>query len=366
MKQRSSEITMYAEKTGLTSPTNYPKNRRLPLSRFLGRKAKVRHYFQAIVLLIVLFTGLQFAVYVFQIGESGTATIDRPAGVEGFLPIGALISWKRFLITGVWDDIHPAAMVIFGFAITISWFAHKTFCSWFCPIGTVSETCWKIGQHLFGRTFRLPRWLDIPLRSIKYMLLGFFLWITWSMSVEAISAFIASPYYRISDVKMLHFFTRMSLTTATVLFVLTIGSLFIKNFWCRYFCPYGALTGLVSLVSPLKIRRSVNSCTGCSRCTKICPHQIDVMNKTMVVDPECSGCMDCVITCPESEALRFGLKRRNHTWHPFRLGVVVFGIFIVAYLAAVFTGNWYSQLPTDDFRQLLLSIDSGVITHPGI
>lgn len=357
---------MYAERTGLTRPTDFPKNRRLSLSRLLGRKTKVRHYFQAIVLIVVLAIGLQFAVYVFQVGNSGTAAIDRPAGVEGFLPIGALISWKRFLITGVWDDIHPAAMVIFGFAIVISWFAHKAFCSWFCPIGTISEAGWKIGQYLFGRTFRIPGWVDIPLRAVKYLLLGFFLWITWSMSVEAIAAFITSPYYKISDVKMLHFFTRMSLTTAIVLSVLIIGSLFIQNFWCRYFCPYGALTGLVSLASPLKIRRSALNCTGCSKCTKSCPHQIDVMNKIIVSNPECSACMDCVIACPASKALRFGLNSNHDNWSPFRLGCVVFGLFMVVYLAAVITGHWHSQLPADDFRQLLLSIDSGLITHPGI
>ena len=358
--------TMVAERTGLSPATDFPQNRRDILSRFFERRARVRHYFQAIVLLVVLLIGLQFAVYVFQVGESGIATLDRPAGVEGFLPIGALISWKRFLITGVWDDIHPAAMVIFGFAVVISWFAHKAFCSWFCPIGTVAEACWKIGQYLFGKTFQLPAWLDIPLRSIKYMLLGFFLWITWTMSVEAISAFIASPYYKISDVKMLHFFTRMSLTTAIVLSVLFIGSLFIKNFWCRYFCPYGALMGLVSLASPLKVRRSARNCTRCSKCTKSCPHRIDLMNKTKVTNPECSGCMDCVIACPQSKALRFGLTGKHHAWSPFRLGGVVFALFIVVYLAALVTGNWHSQLPADDFRQLLLAIDSGVITHPGI
>lgn len=357
---------MVSERTRLSSTTGFPQNRHYILARLFEQKANVRHYFQAIVLLVVLFIGLQFAVYVFQVGEGRITIFDRPAGVEGFLPIGALISWKRFLITGDWDDIHPAAMVIFGFAVVSSWFAHKVFCSWFCPIGTISEACWKIGQYLFGRSFRLPAWLDIPLRSIKYLLLGFFLWITWTMSVEAISAFIASPYYKISDVKMLHFFTRISMTTAIVLSVLIIGSLFIKNFWCRYFCPYGALTGLVSLASPLKVRRSARNCTGCSKCTKSCPHRIDVMNKTIVTNPECSGCLDCVIACPQSKTLRFGLTRKHHTWSPFRLGVFVFGLFVVFYLAAVVTGNWHSQLPADDFRQLLLSIDSGVITHPSI
>ena len=30
-----------------------------------------------------------------------------------------------------------------------------------------------------GRTFTPPRWLDIPLRSLKFLLLGFFAWAVW-------------------------------------------------------------------------------------------------------------------------------------------------------------------------------------------
>jgi hypothetical protein len=40
--------------------------------------------------------------------------------------------------------------------------------------GNVSEYLWKLGPSVFGRTFQLPRWVDIPLRSLKYLVLGFF------------------------------------------------------------------------------------------------------------------------------------------------------------------------------------------------
>jgi polyferredoxin len=53
---------------------------------------------------------------------------------------------------------------------------------------------------------------------------------------------------------MLAFFREMSVVTAIVLAVLVIGSILVKNLWCRYLCPYGALTGMVSLASPLRTR----------------------------------------------------------------------------------------------------------------
>jgi hypothetical protein len=52
----------------------------------------------------------------------------------------------------------------------------------------------------------LPKWLDIPLRGLKYLLLGFFVFVIGAMSAEAIHGFVPSPYGLIADVKILSFF----------------------------------------------------------------------------------------------------------------------------------------------------------------
>ncbi|MCG6917817.1 MAG: 4Fe-4S binding protein, partial [Deltaproteobacteria bacterium] len=212
----------------------------------------LRNYVQLGVLLLTVGIGIQFFIYVHQAGGEGGITVSRPAGVEGFLPIGAVMGWKLFLLTGIWDPIHPAAMVILGFAAAISLGLRKSFCGWFCPVGTLSEWLWKSGRKLFGRNCKLPPWLDFPLRTLKYLLFAFFLWTIFSMSLLAILAFLQGPYYKMSDVKMLYFFTQMSTTTAAVLIILTLVSLVVRNFWCRYLCPYGALMGLLSLGSPTR------------------------------------------------------------------------------------------------------------------
>ncbi len=59
---------------------------------------------------------------------------------------------------------------------------------------------------MFGRNFALPRWADLPLRSLKYILLALFAYAVVSMPVPELRAFLSSPYGLVADVKMLDFF----------------------------------------------------------------------------------------------------------------------------------------------------------------
>ena len=61
----------------------------------------------------------------------------------------------------------------------------RSFCSWICPVAALSEIFWKSGYKIFRRNLKAPRWLDIALRGIKYMLMAFFL---YSIALAALSA----------------------------------------------------------------------------------------------------------------------------------------------------------------------------------
>ena len=228
--------------------------------------------FQAAFVLLNLWIGARFYFFV-RYYESGgqTALVGRPPGVEGWLPIAGLMNLKYALLTGSVPDVHPAAMFLLVAFVAISFVARKAFCSWLCPVGTLSEWLWEGGREIFGRNFQAPRWLDIPLRSLKYLLLGFFGYAVASMTVPDLHAFITSPYGLVADVKMLNFFRHIGTTGAAVIAVLLVGSVFVKNLWCRYLCPYGALVGLVSLFSPARIRREADVCIDCAKCAKACP-----------------------------------------------------------------------------------------------
>ncbi|HTW47707.1 MAG TPA: 4Fe-4S binding protein, partial [Acidobacteriaceae bacterium] len=144
---------------------------------------RIRRMTQAVFLLLNAWIGLQFFLWVrwFEIGGRGTP-VSRPAGVEGWLPIAGLMNLKYLLVTGHVPTIHPAAMFLLVAFLLISLALKKAFCAWLCPVGTLSEYLWKLGRRVFGRNLTVPRWLDFPLRGLKYVLLGFFVFVIAAMS----------------------------------------------------------------------------------------------------------------------------------------------------------------------------------------
>lgn len=322
--------------------------------------SKIRIVIQWCFMFWVIGIGVRFGMYIHAV-ESGNTSfpISRPPGVEGFLPIGALTSLKYWLVTGTIHPVHPAALVIFMAILLMSLLAKKSFCSWLCPVGTLSEAAYKLGRMLFGRNFKIWYPLDLLLRGIKYLLLLLFVkFILLDMSADALSRFLDAPYWTVSDVKMLHFFIRMSITTMVVLATLTFLSLLYKNFWCRYLCPYGALLGLASYLSPFKIRRDSAGCTGCQRCSNACPSGLSVHSCSAVSSPECTGCLTCVEHCPERNVLAMQpvfLKRPLPVWvFP---AVVVF-TFMGAIGTGILTGNWNSSLSLADYQRLIPAVDN--------
>ena len=192
----------------------------------------LRRGYQFAFLLLNLWLGGQFYLWVRHFETAGqSACVSRPAGVEGWLPIAGMMNLKYLLVTGRVPALHPAAMFLLVTFLAIAFLFRKAFCSWLCPIGTISEYLWRLGRKMFRKNFRLFRWVDIPLRGSKYLLLGFFLWAVSSMSATAIGAFMRSPYGIVADVKMLNFFRLIGQTGLIVLGVLVIASILVQNFW---------------------------------------------------------------------------------------------------------------------------------------
>ena len=266
---------------------------------------------QGAFLLLNIFIGLQFVLFVrfFETGGQ-SAHVSRPPGVEGWLPIAGLMNLKYLLVTGNVSSVHPAAMYLLLSFLLMSLVFHKAFCSWLCPVGTLSEALWKFGHKLFKKNWSLPRFVDLPLRSLKYLLLGFFLYAIGGMTAAAIEAFTMSPYGLVADIKMLHFFLNLSTTAAVTLSILLILSVFLQNFWCRYLCPYGALMGLVALFSPAKITRTKTDALTAAVHQSM-PSLLKVDQLVTVSSAECTSCMECVAACPAEGALQISVLRRR-------------------------------------------------------
>jgi polyferredoxin len=316
------------------------------------RSQRFRRAAQALFFALNVWIGAQFYSFVryYEAGASGTP-VSRPSGVDGWLPIAGLMNLKLFIVTGRLPIAHPAGMFLFIAFAAISLVFRKAFCSWLCPVGTLSEYLWRLGRLLFRRNFRIPQFLDVPLRALKYLLLAFFMWAVVGMSAAAIEEFMQGPFGLLADVKMLNFFRDLSLTAATIIGLLAIASVFVQNFWCRYLCPYGALMGLLSMLSPLRIRRSESACIDCTLCAKACPSALPVDQLVQIKSAECIGCTECVAICPAEGALQMSLGRRAVPAWVVAAGVAAVFLGVVA--GAKVSGHWDTHLPATIYERLI-------------
>ncbi len=78
-----------------------------------------------------------------------------------------------------------------------------------------------------------------------------------------------------------------------LLFVLELVK---PRFWCRYFCPAGALLALCAHAAPW--RRRVRKCTSCGVCAKACPTEAIPPDGLSTARRECITCRACVDVCP--------------------------------------------------------------------
>ncbi len=313
---------------------------------------------------LCVWIGVEFTLFVRWGTSGGTLPFhSRPPGVEGFLPISALMSFVYWLQTGVINTIHPSGLFILVAIVLVSLMVKKAFCGWLCPIGTLSESLWMLGQRLFKRNLTLPRWLDLPLRSLKYLLFGFFAYSILRMDADALAAFIYSPYNKMADAKMYDFFADISRTALYAIGGLLLLSVVIKNFWCRFLCPYGALLGIIGWFSPLKITRTKATCVDCMLCTKACPANIAVHKAGRIWSDECMSCMACVQVCPVKETLEVRTGKRGRSIPAWVIGTLVVGLFVAITGMAMITGHWQNRIDQSEYLRRFKTIDGPMYQH---
>lgn len=325
----------------------------------------LRLHVQVAFAALVIWIGVEFVLFVKWLENGGLGPApERPPGVEGFLPLSGLISLKHWWLTGTVNLIHPAALFILIAIVVLGVLLKKSFCGWLCPIGFLSELHWKLGRWLFGGNWRVPKWLDWPLRSLKYLLLYFFLYaILWQMGLPTLDAFINSAYNQVADIKMLQFFQHLDRTGLWIIAVIALLSLPIKNFWCRYLCPYGALLGAGSLISPVKITRNAQRCIDCELCTKACPANIKVHQAKRVHSDECMACLACAQVCPVKDTLDLRTRVPARRVPAPVLAALIAGVFVAITGAAMLAKLWQNSISHEEYLRHMPRIES--YGHPG-
>ncbi|MDE7214674.1 MAG: 4Fe-4S binding protein, partial [Clostridia bacterium] len=78
-----------------------------------------------------------------------------------------------------------------------------------------------------------------------------------------------------------------------LLVIFIVGSIFIYRFFCRFFCPLGAIYGFFNKIALMGVKLDEEKCIDCGLCIQTC--QMDIKH---VGDHECINCGACIKVCP--------------------------------------------------------------------
>jgi len=180
----------------------------------------------------------------------------------------------------------------------------RFFCGFFCSFGAVQDLLW-LGSHRLRALFPGKRNLkkaDRIFRFAKYAVLFYFIIFIWS-GVTAVKT--AGPWQVFGQYVSFGHWPGLKLLLSVggvLLLLIFIGSLFVQRFFCRYFCPMGAIYSLISQASFLKIDKPRDGCGKCHLCTSKCPMGMDLTKKDRIAGGECISCQKCVSWCPKGNA----------------------------------------------------------------
>jgi NosR/NirI family nitrous oxide reductase transcriptional regulator len=117
-------------------------------------------------------------------------------------------------------------------------------------------------------------------------------WIKFGMLAATITYFVAT-----SDMLIYRYvepFWMFGMFASTPLWVglatLLVASVFVRNLYCRFVCPIGAMLGLMSYLTVFRIKRW-SECSTCRICQKAC--QWGAIDGPRILVTECVRCDDC-------------------------------------------------------------------------
>ncbi|MDR1498976.1 MAG: 4Fe-4S binding protein [Rickettsiales bacterium] len=217
--------------------------------------------------------------------------------VKRFFNKNFALRWGlRFLVVAAFYNVASKNMV-WAVVYLFPYIFGAIACGWVCPTGLVQDL---VFVKKFG--VKIPDKIHKKLRWLRYI---------FASAMVANFLFIFSNIqHGISNLLKLQF------AGAYIPMAFVIASMFVERFFCRYFCPFGAIAGLKSLVRPTTIARDKSTCVNCKICDKVCPMQIKVSEIDSSYSPNCVDCFKCVEKCPKKS---LQIKIRNYRPAPGRI-----------------------------------------------
>jgi polyferredoxin len=195
----------------------------------------------------------------------------------------------------------PALIVLFVILLT-SLLTGRLFCGFICPLGVLQEiiSLAKFKSSLKDQEITKYR-IDVDSRittKVRWIFLAslFILAVVWGVVfLEQIN-----PLSGFEEFRNIFSFT-ITIPFLGVI-VVTIASVFFYRPWCRFLCPFGAVSCSCSNYAPTVLVRT-DACTECGFCEEICPTQESARESKK---GECYYCYRCIEICPE-DAITFNL-----------------------------------------------------------
>lgn len=192
---------------------------------------------------------------------------------------------------------------IIGILLLYGFLFGRWICGFLCPFGLIQDLLYKIRTPKLRKN-RLTRTASY----LKYFILFYLVilipltYASQNASVPAFCKYICPSGILIGSGGILSNKLNHRLFGALgplftwkflLLVVFIVGSIFIYRFFCRFFCPLGALYGLFNKISWLGVKMEKSKCTNCGLCVGACD-----MDIRRVGDHECISCGKCVNVCP--------------------------------------------------------------------
>lgn len=201
---------------------------------------------------------------------------------------------------------------VFGIFVLLGLLLGRTICGFLCPFGLIQELLHKIPSPKLKKS-RATRVLSyfkyvilvtmvimIPLAfSDKLAVPGFCKYICPDGTLIGALSLLIHP----DNADMFGMLGPLFTWKFCLLVVFLVASVFIFRFFCRFFCPLGAIYGFFCRVAMLGVKLDRQTCIQCGLCVTTC--KMDIRH---VGDHECIHCGDCIPVCPTNAIHRSGSR----------------------------------------------------------
>ena len=191
----------------------------------------------------------------------------------------------------------------------------RTYCSWVCPYGLISEIGEKMHNFLVSKKVIKSREFD---HRVRYIFWAIFLILSFT------SGYMVFETFNVVGILSRFIAYGWSVALAWVLAVFLLEVFFSRRAWCRYLCPIGTTYGMMGPISATRIEWN-DSCDHCMVCHDVCfenqvldltkakyakENEEKGIKKAFVTGADCTLCGRCVDVCHE-DALKFEFRLKS-------------------------------------------------------